>query len=227
MRATGPALVATVCALVGAAGARADSGAISDLRPVSGDRVHATYTATSSTCVRPGVCGWFPYAVQVRGPHACTPDSLRLTFVGEFRRRSGTQTGADSFRPAWAAVRICLFVRDAAGANALVAQAAWPAGAAEPAPPEPPRPRGPQPLAVAEARTTVTRILERRFGSRFARRSGYERRCRRLSPTRVRCRVRWTSGAWDYAGAVTMRLDREDPDGSLAYSETVHRTRRG
>jgi len=77
------------------------------------------------------VCGdrrlWlFPYAVQVRGAEACAANTLRLTFVGDFRRRPGTQTGVDAFRPAWPSVRICLYVRGAAGANTLIASPCGP-----------------------------------------------------------------------------------------------------
>jgi hypothetical protein len=220
-----PLLLAVMLVLAGAGDARGDSGRISDVGRASGEQVRARYTATSTTCTQAGGCGWFPYAVQVRGAEACAASTLRLTFVGDFRRRPGTQTGVDAFRPAWPSVRICLYIRGAAGANTLVAQSVWPEGTAEPAPSEPPRPRRPQPLTVQEARDAVSTILRRRFGARFEQRRGYVRRCARVSPARVRCRVRWTSGPWRYAGVVTMRLDREDPDGAIAFRDTVRRTR--
>ena len=195
-------LPAVVLALAGATEARADSGAITEVRAAGGGEVRARYTATATTCAAAGVCGWFPYAVQVRGDAACDASTDLLTYVGDFIPRLGTQEGADHFAPAWPLLRICLYIRRADATNVLVGQATWPAGAEGPPAAAPTAPTRAATLSAAQARAAVTRVLRRRFGSRWTSGRGFERRCARVSAAQMRCRVRWRTGADRYAGTL-------------------------
>jgi hypothetical protein len=81
------------------------------------------------------------------------------------------------------------------------------------------------PLTIADARANITGILRQKFGSRFASHRNYKRDCYRLNSQKVRCRVRWDHGRWRYSGAVDMRNDPADPEGTILYTNTVRRKR--
>ena len=204
MRRSWPPLAAVALALVLAAPAHADSGAITGLR-TEGSSLRADYSATATTCARPGACGWFPYAVQVEGRSACAAATDQLTFVGDFARGLGSQRGSDAFAPAWPALRICLYLRRADGTDVLVAQATWPVAAGDSPSAPAPGAGAPSALRASEARAAVDRVLRRRFGARFAGRRAYVRECRRLSAAQMRCRVRFTARGRRYAGTLVVR----------------------
>jgi hypothetical protein len=222
MRRSWPPLAAVALALALAPPAQADSGAITGLR-TDGSSLRADYVATATTCARPGACGWFPYAVQVEGGSACATGTDRLTFVGDFARGLGTQRGSDAFTPAWPALRICLYVRRADGADALVAQATWPVAAG--GPPSAPAPEAgtPSSLRASEARGAVDRVLRRRFGARFTGRRAYVRECRRLSAAQMRCRVRFTARGRRYAGTLVVRAREDGRREAIDVTGTVRR----
>ncbi len=57
-------------------------------------------------------------------------------------------------------------------------------------------------LATRASATYTAAALRRAYGASFAKRANYAARCSRLTRTRVRCRVAWTTKASAYAGYV-------------------------
>lgn len=59
-------------------------------------------------------------------------------------------------------------------------------------------------LSKSQAARVVRHALWKRYGSRYTARRGYQRSCGRISRTRVRCRVSWTTSKSRYRGKVTV-----------------------
>src|SRR3954453_11273011 len=104
------AVLAAGLALAVPSVASADAGAISGVAPAGDGQLTATYTATFSQCTS-GYCGWFPQAAQVPSSMACPAniESTHITYVGRNEDASGTQTGTDTFYPAYPSLRLCLY----------------------------------------------------------------------------------------------------------------------
>src|ERR1700742_149852 len=97
------AILAATFALVVPSVASADSGAITGVAAVGDGQVVATYTTTFARCTSSGYCGWFPQAAQVPSSVACPAkmDGSHITYVGQNQDTGGTQTGTDTFYPAY------------------------------------------------------------------------------------------------------------------------------
>jgi hypothetical protein len=223
------AVLAAGLALLLPGAASADAGAISGVAPVGDGQVTATYTATFSQCTS-GYCGWFPQAAQVPSSMACPAniESTHITYVGRNQDTSGTQTGTDTFYPAYSSTRLCLYAyhdsRDFLLADYVYPPAAAPAPTAPgPAPTAAPtQPTTVKPLSIAEARGYVPSVLRKKFGSRF-KPSSLTRSCYRLTSEKVRCRVGWNRSVWRYSGSVTLWNDPGDPVHRFLYRVSVRR----
>lgn len=90
--------------------------------------------------------------------------------------------------------------------------------------PEPAAPMGVPRLSLADGAYYTRVALRRRFRAAFTSGYGYRRSCRRVTLTRVRCRVRWHVGDLSYAGPVTIWLTREGEDVLWNYAYTIKRT---
>jgi hypothetical protein len=213
------------------AGAIADSGSVTDVHPVAGGQLQATFTASHSYCTSYGFCGWFPKASQVPVTSAC--DQTHLIWVGDNESVAATQTRTDTFYPLNAgSLRLCVYTYDPTNGDVLVGETVYtPPAPASPAPTAPvtSAPASPAPdvapLTIADARANLTSILRKKFAGRFTSHRNFKRDCYRLLPSTVRCRVRWDHGQWRYSGAVDMKNDPEDPQNSLVYRTTVRRKR--
>lgn len=86
------------------------SGAITNVHPVPGGKLSATYTTNFHHCTT-GYCGWFPEAWEVPASQRCAPHGPHITYVGETHSAGGTETSTDTFYPHYDALRICLYAR--------------------------------------------------------------------------------------------------------------------
>jgi len=214
--------------------ATANSGSITDVHPsLDGTTVYATYTTSFDVCDTNGFCGWYPHAWQVPAAQTCFVDNSHLTYVGDYQDASGTQTGTDYFYPSFNPTRICLYASNGSQeyfiADYVYGPAAPPPVAPAPVAPTPaptpaPVSRVMAPLTIAEGRSLLSGVLQKRYGRRFAR-SSLKRACYRLTRAKVRCRVSWRKSPYKYSGRVTMRNDPDDPVNSFVYSVVVNRKR--
>lgn len=169
-----PAMV--VAAFVGASFAGpacAQSGSITDVHPVAGGQLAATFTTTSTECTIYGYCGWFPAAWQVAGADACASGGSHIVYVGELQSTTGTQADLDTFYPAFDPLKLCLYIyRD--GGYHPVAEAVYSSPSAPPSPAPAPAPVAPAPAAPAppellaplpDARVTAARAVSFRLRS--------------------------------------------------------------
>ena len=72
-------------------------------------------------------------------------------------------------------------------------------------------------LTARRARRTARRAVRREFGDRFAKRgdSGFKLACRRTSPSRATCTVKWSYRSWIYRSSVTVTRTAEGVDAVL------------
>jgi hypothetical protein len=204
--------------------AAADSGSITGVAAAGDGQVVATYTSTFARCTSSGYCGWFPQAAQVPASTPCPAalDGSHITYVGENQESGGTQTGTDTFYPAYPSTRICLYAYHD-GQDFLLADSVYPPAAA-PTPTAPTTPTGTtvRPLSIAEARGYVPSVLRKQFRSRF-KPASLTRSCYRLTSEKVRCRVAWRRIGWRYSGSVTLWNDPSDPVHRYLYRVSVRR----
>lgn len=210
--------------------AAADSGSITNVHPVAGGQVEATYAATSTYCTSFGYCGYFPYASQVGVSEACDARNTtgRLTYVGGVESAAGTQTRTKAFYPQiTGALKLCLHLHQGDDREITVAEYVYTP------PTEPQAATQPTtftarskvaPLTIADARASLTSVLRNEFGARFRVRRNLKRDCYRLLASTVRCRVRWDHKSWRYSGVVDMKNDSADAD-SLLYTTKIRRKR--
>jgi hypothetical protein len=209
--------------------ASAESGSATNIHPVAGGQLEATFTASHSFCTSYGYCGWFPEASQVPATSPC--DRTHLIWVGDTESNPGTQVRTDTFYPlADRPLLLCVYVYDSINGYVLVGQTVYtppnPTNSPSPTPtPQSSTSATVPPLTIAEGRASVAGVLRDKFGGRFATRRAFKRECYRLLVSTVRCRVRWDHGQWRYSGAVDMKNDPDDPENSIVYRTSIHRTR--
>jgi hypothetical protein len=212
------AVLAASFALLMPSVASADSGAITGVAAVGDGQVVATYTSTFARCTSSGYCGWFPQAAQVPASLPCPAkmDGSHITYVGQNQESSGTQTGTETFYPAYPSTRICLYAYHDAQDFLLADFVYPPAADVVPAVGD----TTAKPLSIAEARGYVPNVLRKRFGSRF-KPASLTRSCYRLTSEKVRCRVGWRRIGWRYSGSVTLWNDPSDPAHRYLYRVSV------
>jgi len=215
------------CAFAFPANASAESGSVTNIQPVAGGQLQATFTVSHSYCTGYGYCGWFGFASQV--PAAAPCDTSRLIWVATaVQSTAGTVNEAATFYPlSNDALRLCVYAHDSDNGDVLVGQVIYTPSSPSPPPSAPTSQPSKQvpPLTIAEGRASVVGVLRDKFGGRFTARRGFKRDCYRLLVSTVRCRVRWDHGPWRYSGAVDMKNAPDDPENSIAYRTTIRRTR--
>jgi hypothetical protein len=219
------AIAAAILTLVMPGAASADAGAISGVAPAGNGQVTATYTATFSQCTSSGYCGWFPQASQVPASSPCPAaiEDTHITYVGTNQDTSGTQTGTDTFYPAYPSTRLCLYAYHDSR-DFLLADYVYPSVTA-PTGPTPTQPAGGGtatvgPISISEAKGYVPAVLKKKFGRRFNRNS-LMRSCYRLTGEKVRCRVAWRKFGTRWSGSVTIWNDPRDPAHRYLYRLSV------
>lgn len=219
------AIAAATLTLIVPSVASADSGAITGVAAVGNGQVVATYTATFTQCTSDGYCGWFPQAAQVPASVPCPAviEDTHITYVGNNQESGGTQTGTDTFYPAYTPTRLCLYAYQNSQ-NHLLADYVYPPTTATPTGPTLTPTAGGNttvsPISISEARGYVPAVLKKKFGRRFNQNS-LMRSCYRLTGEKVRCRVAWRKFGTRYAGSVTIWNDPADPTHRYLYRLSV------
>lgn len=193
--------------------------------------VQGSYAVTHNCTAPPGdftYCGYFLTVSTVPQGTACRPDNTTWVQSGIYDHTQGQipQSGSvywAEYAMSGAQPRTACLYNDG---NILIAQSNYtiPGTAPSSSPTSTPV-ADVAPLSVSAARANVTGILRQKFGGRFKAHRNYKRNCYRLTRQKVRCRVRWDHGAWRYSGAVDMRNDPADPEGTILFTNTVRRKR--
>ena len=219
-------LLTAVVALSLPGTALGSSGSITNVAPIAGGQVTATYTTNFDVCDSDGYCGWYPHAWEVPASKPCSEDKSNLTYVGgpedDIYTKSGSETATDTFYPHHNPTRICLYARHSSR-EYFIAEYVYTAASA------PTTPAGPEakPMGIKEARDLLPSVLRKRYGARFRGRSGpLQRSCSRLTTEKVRCRVGWNYTRYRYSGTVTLRNDPDDESRYLASASIRRRVRR-